>query len=110
MGSVRLAWLTPHESRSRPGHCRRVDAIVACMDPAVAGFIARHHVSRKQEVEDDAAPSRLLTPSQRLADALILCEAAALLLRSNPDRDRLLMQQEPPHPSYRGIVERLRGR
>jgi hypothetical protein len=80
------------------------------MEPSVARFIARHHVSRRQEVEDDVAEYRDRTPAERLADVVVLCELAATLLASRPDRDRVVGDVEPPHPTYRAIIDRLRAR
>ncbi|MGE0713758.1 MAG: hypothetical protein AB7N76_21715 [Planctomycetota bacterium] len=80
------------------------------MDPQVARFIARHHRSVREAVEDDVAPHRGQSPAESWADLVAVCRAAAAALAANPERDRIVAAVDPPHPSLRGILARLRAR
>ena len=80
------------------------------MDPAVARFIAIHHRSARESAEDDIEPHRDQTPAESWADLRALCRAGARILAGLPNRDLVVNESDPPHPSYRDIVRRLRQR
>lgn len=80
------------------------------MDPAVARFVARHHVSRREEVEADVAEHRGRSLEESWRDVAAVCRAAAWALAAQPDRDRIVAEVDAPHPSYPAIVRKLRAR
>ncbi len=55
------------------------------------------------------APHRGQSPAERLRDVIALCALAAAQLAGRPDRDRIVHDVEPPHPSYAELVRRLRA-
>ncbi len=79
-------------------------------DPAVARFIARHSKPPREAVDEDAAPWRGVSPEEKLRATLELCAQAALFLEMNPNREWVLAEKAPPHPSFSGIMKRLRER
>ncbi len=76
----------------------------------VARFIAKHHVSVKEEVEADVAPHRGQSLEESWRDLVALGQAAAEMLAMQRDREVIALERDPPHPSYRSIIERLRKR
>jgi hypothetical protein len=76
----------------------------------VARFIAKHHVSVKEDVESEVAPYRGKSLEDTWQDIRSVCRAAAWILAKQPDRDKVVAGREPPHPSYRAIIARLRTR
>jgi hypothetical protein len=80
------------------------------MDPAVARFIAIHHRSARESAEEDVEPHRSQSLEESWADLRALCRSGARILAGLPDRDLIVAEVDPPHPSYHGIIRRLMGR
>jgi hypothetical protein len=80
------------------------------MDPAVARFIAIHHRSARESAEDDCEQYRGRTLEQAWRDLAGVCRTAMQLLAMNSHRERILAEQDPPHPSYFEIMRRLKDR
>lgn len=76
-------------------------------DAKLVRFLERHAVSEREEVEADVAPHRGQSMLDSWRDVESVCRDAAFLLAAQPDRDRLLLERDPPHPSYPGIMRRL---
>ncbi len=74
----------------------------------VAQFIARNHRTPQQEVEEDIAAYREASLTERLRDLVLVCRSSTKMLAANPHPARILRATEPPHPSYAGIMHRLR--
>ena len=79
------------------------------MDPEVAAFLTRHHTSPREEVAAEVDPYRGKSPEETWPDVVAVCRAAARLLAANPERDRIVGEVDPPHPSYAAILRRLRS-
>lgn len=80
------------------------------MRPDVARFIQTHARSARDAVLEDVAPYRGLSLEQKGRVVEAVCKAAAAILAARPDRDVVMALEDPPHPSYREIVARLRSR
>lgn len=78
------------------------------MKPEIANFIARHHRSERELIEEEVAPYRHLSMEEKFKILSELSRATALMLANHPDREAILSYREPPHPSYKSIIERLR--
>lgn len=74
----------------------------------VARFIDRNHRAPRQEVEDDVGPYRGSSLEERLRDLVLVCRSATKMLATNPHWARILRATDPPHPTYDGIMRRLR--
>jgi hypothetical protein len=74
----------------------------------VQRFIARHHRPILEDIERAVAPYRGMSPEDTWRAVDSVCRDAAFLLAAHPDRDRILVERDPPHPSYAGIMKRLR--
>lgn len=74
----------------------------------VRRFVAKHSLPEREAVEADVAEYRGKSLEERGRDIESVCRDAAAILSSRPDRDRILMEDDPPHPSYFAIMERLR--
>lgn len=88
--------------------------MLACMvravDPRVRRFLERHGASIEDEVEADVTDARACTPAERWAQLERLTSVLSWLRASGQtDLARVLELREPPHPSYAGIVARLRA-
>jgi hypothetical protein len=80
------------------------------LDPRVERFLRIHAVDVRQEVESDVADDRDLTPAERWRILERLSPSAEWLVEANPPElvASLLEWRDPPHPTYREIVARLR--
>lgn len=80
------------------------------LDPRVRRFIEHHAASIVDEVESDVAESRAATPTERWAQLERLTSVLAWLRTSGTaDPARVLELRDPPHPSYRELIARLRS-
>ena len=72
-------------------------------------FLALHAVDQRAAIEADVADHRDQTPAERWQTLVgLLSTLSWLNCRSAEERARVLEWRDPPHPSCRGIVERLR--
>lgn len=79
------------------------------MDAALKRFLAQHAVSPREAVERDVAELRALTPEETWAIIDAVCLSAADVLSMRADRLAELDRRDPPHPSYEGVMRRLRA-
>jgi hypothetical protein len=80
------------------------------IDPAVARFLAIHSKPPREAVEEDVARWRGKSLVE-IGEAVSACSRTAIrIVEASPVRDRILANEEPPHPSYPGIIARLRSR
>jgi hypothetical protein len=77
------------------------------VDERLHRFLRNHAIDVVEEVERDVAPYRDLSLEERGRILEAVCRDSAAILASRPDRDRVLDQVDPPHPSYRAIIRRL---
>lgn len=80
------------------------------MRPEIARFLARHSQTHKESVWEDVRPYVGMSPEEAWLHVEAAARSAALLLACNPDRARLAQYCDPPHPSYWGIMKRLKAR
>jgi acetyl-CoA carboxylase alpha subunit len=78
------------------------------MKPEIKKFIARHHQSERELIKEEIAPYRDMSPEESFEVIAQLSRATALMLAKHPDREAILSYRDPPHPSYKSIIERLR--
>jgi hypothetical protein len=80
------------------------------MKDRLAKFLARHAVSEREAVEKDVAGLVGLSQEEswRIIDSV--CLSAADLLSTRPDRLSVLLDRDPPHPSFEAVMARLRAR
>ena len=79
----------------------------------VERFLLRHALSLKEAVEADVEPYRGLSLEASWRDVEAVCRDAAFMIAALPDRNEVVQQRDPPHPSFRKIMDRLiaiRGR
>jgi len=81
------------------------------VDPRVLRFLARHAVSPREAVERDVAPWRGVTAEATWPTLHALGRTAATMLALQPEADRvaLVLECDPPHPSYSALIRRLRA-
>jgi hypothetical protein len=79
-------------------------------DPAVERFLARHSKPPREAVEDDVARYRGRSLEQIGEAVSACCRMAVAILDASPSREAILARHEPPHPSYRALIARLRAR
>ena len=81
------------------------------IDPRVQRFLEIHSVSEREAVEADVADHRHQTPAERW-EVLVTLSQTLDWWRSRPpeERERMLDLRDPPHPSYREIIQRLRSK
>lgn len=85
-------------------------SMARAIDPRVQRFLERHGASIEDEVEADVADARACTPAERWAQLERLTGVLAWLRSSGQtDLARVVEHRDPPHPSYAGIVARLRA-
>jgi hypothetical protein len=63
-----------------------------------------------QEVEDDVADYRHLTPEENDAVVLAAGRAALEILRSRPDFEAAMAEVDPPAPDFEALWKRLMAR
>lgn len=81
------------------------------LDPRVKRFLANHAVSKREAIESDVAEHRQQTPAERWRILELLSSTMDWLrVRPAEERARVLEWRDPPHPSYRELLERLRQR
>ena len=80
------------------------------IDPKVKRFLEIHSVSEREAVEADVAEHRDQTPAERWKVLVTLSQSLRWWAsRSELERERMLEQRDPPHPTYPDIVRRLRS-
>ena len=62
------------------------------------------------EIDEDVAPYRNLSPTERGRIIAMLCRASWKILRARPDLDRVLAWRDPLPDDSRRILQRLRKR
>lgn len=79
-------------------------------DERLAKFLARHAVSEREAVLKDVADLKGVSPeaSWRIIDSV--CLSAADILSMRPDRIAVMLERDPPHPSFEAVMKRLRAR
>ena len=79
-------------------------------DAQLARFLALHAQGVVDEVEADVADYRGTSLKERWQATQVVCSSLSMLASWPAERRaRYLEDREEPHPSYAGIVARLRG-
>jgi len=87
------------------------------MDERTRRYVARLDAararSRAEQLEDDVAAYRGLTPAERAHTVESVCRSAWQILKSRPDFKRALEVRDPPAPDFdqvwRGLMARRRA-
>ena len=75
----------------------------------IARYLERVARSEEETIRIKVAPYRDATLEEMGLASEAVCNTVAAILEARPDRERVLDFRDPPHPSYRAIVDRLRA-